>query len=75
MGDPLVWEANCSNIQDLQFQFNEIQFQFNKIQFQFNENQIQFQFNENLIVTLFGKSRPNENSVEGFFRCNAFSRH
>ena len=25
------------------------------------------------IVTLFGKSRLNENSVEAFFRCNAFS--
>ena len=27
------------------------------------------------IVTLFGKSRLNENSVEAFFRCNAFSMH
>ena len=27
------------------------------------------------IVTLFGKSRLNENSVEAFFRCNAFSTH
>ena len=26
-------------------------------------------------VTLFGKSRLNENSVEAFFRCNAFSTH
>jgi len=28
-----------------------------------------------LFVTLFGKSRLNENSVEAFFRCNAFSTH
>ena len=28
-----------------------------------------------LIVTLFGKSRLNENSVEGFLHCNAFSVH
>ena len=26
-------------------------------------------------MTLFGKSRLNENSVEAFFRCNAFSTH
>ena len=26
-------------------------------------------------MTLFGKSRLNENSVEAFFRCNAFSMH
>ena len=26
-------------------------------------------------VTLFGKTRLNENSVEAFFRCNAFSAH
>ena len=26
-------------------------------------------------VTLFGKRRLNENSVEAFFRCNAFSTH
>ena len=26
-------------------------------------------------VTLFGKSRLNENTVEAFFRCNAFSTH
>ena len=30
---------------------------------------------ENIFVTLFGKSRLNENSVEAFFRCNAFSTH
>ena len=28
-----------------------------------------------IYVTLFGKSRLNENSVEAFFRCNAFSTH
>ena len=26
-------------------------------------------------MTLFGKSRLNKNSVEAFFRCNAFSTH
>ena len=26
-------------------------------------------------MTLFGKNRLNENSVEAFFRCNAFSTH
>ena len=26
-------------------------------------------------MTLFGKSRPNENSVEALFRCNAFSTY
>ena len=28
-----------------------------------------------IFVTLFGKSRLNENSIEAFFRCNAFSMH
>ena len=32
-------------------------------------------FGVTVFVTLFGKSRLNENSVEAFFRCNAFSTH